>query len=111
MRSARSSASRTLGSSSTTRIRTQRILRFEAENRVRAWRYISPRPASPVRARVRLGPGIEREAAGIAGLRGVPVAHLVLVDLPAQVDLVPLAQRGEVDQPGLEITDEQVELL
>jgi hypothetical protein len=51
-------------------------------------------------------PGIEREPAGIAGLGGVPVPDLGLVDLPAEVDLPPVAQGGEVDQAGLEVPDE-----
>src|SRR3954449_1026891 len=51
-------------------------------------------------------PGVEREPAGVAGLGGVPVADLGLVDLPTEVDLPPVPQRGEVDQAGLEVPDE-----
>src|SRR3954454_24951935 len=93
MRRARSRASRTLGSSSTTRIRTQAILRLEAEKCVRGL--------------VR----VEREPARVAGLGAVPVADGGLVDLPAQVDLATVAQGGKVDQAGLEIADQQIELL
>jgi hypothetical protein len=51
-------------------------------------------------------PGVDRQPVGIPGLGAVPVADGVLVDLPAQIDLAPVAQRGEVDQPGVEIADE-----
>src|SRR3954470_14064934 len=95
MRSARSSASRTDGSSSTTRMRTPPMVGGEPE-----------RPLS-----ASLEPGIQREPAGVAGLRRVPVPDLRLVDLPAQVDLAPFTQGGEVDQAGLEVAHEQVELL
>src|SRR5215468_8970040 len=95
MRSARSSASRTEGSSSTTRMRTPTIVGSEPERALSG----------------SLEPGIQREPAGVAGLGCVPVADLGLVDLPAQIDLAPVAQGGEVDQAGLEVAHEQVELL
>src|SRR3954471_2995347 len=95
MRSARSSASRTEGSSSTTRMRTLPMVGSEPE-----------RPLSGS-----LEPGIQRQPAGVAGLRGVPLPDLRLVDLPAQIDLAPVAQGGEVDQPGLQVAHQQVELL
>src|SRR5262245_26971479 len=95
MRSARSSASRTDGSSSTTRMRTLPMVGSEPERPIRGC----------------LEPGIQREPAGIAGLRRVPLPDLRLVDLPAEVDLAPIAQRGEVDQAGLEVANEQIELL
>src|SRR5215470_14761443 len=95
MRNARSSASRTEGSSSTTRMRTLPMVGSEPERPLRSF----------------LEPGIQREPAGVAGLRCVPAADLRLVDLPAQVDLAPFAQGGEVDQAGFEVAHQQVQLL
>src|SRR3954452_9566886 len=95
MRSARSSASRTEGSSSTTRMRTLPMVGSQPERPLRGF----------------LEPGIQREPAGVAGLRGVPVPDLGLVDLPAEVDLAPVAQGGEVDEAGLEVADQQIHLL
>src|SRR5689334_7689430 len=95
MRSARSSASRTEGSSSTTRMSTLPMVGSEPERPIRAF----------------LEPGIQREPAGVARLRGVPLPDLGLVDLPAEIDLAPITQGGEVDQAGLEVANEQIELL
>ena len=68
--------------------------------------------SEPERAlRASLEPGIQREPAGVPGLRGVPLPDLRLVDLPAQIDFAPVAQGGEVDQAGLEVAHEQVQLL
>src|SRR3954452_13947560 len=39
----------------------------------------------------------------------MPMAHLRLVELPAEVDLVPVAQRREVDHPRLEVADQEVQ--
>src|SRR5690242_6474088 len=53
----------------------------------------------------------ERLAPAIARLRIVPEGDLLLALLPAEVDLVPVAQRGEVDQPALEVAQHDLHLL
>src|SRR4051794_31705009 len=48
-------------------------------------------------------------APGETCIRLVPVRDLVLALFPAQVDLATVAQRREVDQPALEITDDHLD--
>src|SRR5919202_3560996 len=60
-------------------------------------RHVSSTPSA-----TRLGSS-ERLAPGIARVLVVPEGDLVLALLPAEVDLLPVAQRGEVDQPAFEV--------
>src|SRR5919204_3077615 len=71
---------------------------------------VCPRASAYPRAYA-LKRAVERQPPGVAGLGGVPVAHGRLLDVPAQVDLAPGAQGGEVDQPGLEVAHDHVERL
>ena len=53
---------------------------------------------------------LQRPPAGEPGLRLVPEADLVLlVDQPAQVHLLPVSQRREVDQPALEVAQHDID--
>src|SRR4051812_43173853 len=54
---------------------------------------------------------LERPPAGEPAGAVVPVADRALVAQPAQVDLLALPQRREVDQPAVEVADDDVEAL
>src|SRR4051812_30415014 len=73
-------------------------------------------PPSPRRSRTSfrgtdLQPLLERLAATVASLELVPVADLVLAELPAQVDLSFIQQSGEVDQAAVDVPEDEARLL
>ena len=70
-------------------------------------------PASPSRTPSRSSPepALERLATGEPGVRLVPEADLVLVEQPAEVDLLAVPDRGEVDQPAVDVPHDDVDRL
>src|SRR4029078_3224821 len=53
----------------------------------------------------------ERFPAGEAFFEAVPERDLVLADLPAEQDFLPLAQRGEVEETAVQVLHLDTELL
>src|SRR4051812_18206015 len=73
-------------------------------------------PPSPRRSRsswrgTDLQPLFERLAATVASFQLVPVADLVLAELPAEVDLPVIHQGGEVDQAAVDVAEDETGLL
>src|SRR4029453_11600443 len=73
-------------------------------------------PPRPRRSRSRLRgsdlqPLVERLAATEACFQVVPEGDLVLAELPAQIDLAAFQNRGEVDQPAVDVAKHDAGLL
>src|SRR5436190_21041804 len=63
-------------------------------------------PPSPRRSRSSFLPGeslVERLAATVARVHVVPIADVVLAELPAEIDLAPVDQRREVDETTVDV--------
>ena len=59
----------------------------------------------------RVARSVQRLTAAVAGLELVPVADPRLAQLPAEVGLTPIEDRGEIDQAAIDVADHDAELL
>src|SRR5207247_8038532 len=70
-------------------------------------------PPSPRRSRQSLSTGCssERLAATESPLQVMPVGDLVFTELPAEIHLAAVDQRREVDEPAIDVPEDETRLL